>query len=298
MDFLEHYLKAGRIAFQVRENARKKNHEGSTLLKICESIEKEIIEKGAHPAFPVNVSLNEIAAHYTAEPNDDIIVKQGDILKIDIGVHVNGYIADTAVTVSYNPNYDHLISTAENALYEAIKIAKVDTKSNDIGKIIEITIKNHGLTPIQNLSGHSIEKYTIHAGKSIPNIWTLGSSFKLVENQAYAIEPFVTTKDGMGIVHEGRIANIFALVSRKPSRDKLADELLDIIWERYKSLPFALRWLMDCYEEKQTRNLLEILRKRRNIHAYPILIEGREKIVAQAEHTIIPQVGNTTIITS
>ncbi len=171
---LENYIRAGKIASTVRENARKKNHIGRTLFEICESIENEITLLGGSPAFPVNVSLNEIAAHYTAEPHDQIQVKDTDVLKIDLGVHIDGYIADTAVTVSYNSKYDQLVNIAELSLYEAIKIAKVNTKSNEIGKTIENTIIHNGLKPIQNLSGHSLDQIYCSCWKiytEYQNIW-------------------------------------------------------------------------------------------------------------------------------
>ncbi len=296
MDFLECYKTAGKIASKVRENARKTDHRGKTLFQICESIEREIKENGGIPAFPVNTSLNHIAAHYTAEPNDQTVVNDGDVLKIDLGVHQQGFIADTAVTISYDTDYDNMVQTAENALLEAIKIAKVDAKSSDIGKTIENTIKKSGFIPIQNLSGHSLEQYTIHAGKSIPNIRTIGS-FQLVANQAYAIEPFVTLKSGAGIVREGNIANIYAIVSRKPTKEKDLDDFLNFLWEQFKSLPFALRWTTAHFEERYSRGIIDALRKKKNIHSYPILVEGNGKIVAQAEHTIIPEYSSTTIIT-
>ena len=296
MYFFEYYQQAGRIASIVREKTRNKYHVGDTLFQICESIEDDIIMKGGSPAFPVNVSLNDIAAHYTAEPNDQIIVKDGDVLKIDIGVQIHGYIADTAVTVCYNPKYEAMVKTAELALTEAVKVAKPNTKASDIGKIIENTVSKQGFRPIQNLSGHSLEQYTIHAGKSIPNIWTIGS-FSLVSNQAYAIEPFVTTKDGHGIVYEGKTRNIFGIVSRKPTKDKEADEFLEYIWNTFKTLPFALRWMTKKYEEKKARQLIEQLIRKRNVHAYPVLIEGNRKIVAQAEHTLIPSDTVINVIT-
>jgi methionyl aminopeptidase len=297
MDFLECYLKAGKIASEQREKTRRKDHVGSTLLMICESIEREIQEKGGMPAFPVNVSLNDIAAHYTAEPNDETIVRENDVLKIDIGVHVEGYIADTAVTVSNDPRHDSLIKSAENALNEAVRISRVNTKASEIGKLIENTISNTGFKPIQNLSGHSLAQYTIHAGKSIPNIRTIGSSFSLLSSQAYAIEPFVTMKDGQGVVFEGNIRNIFAIISRKPVKDEFVNEFLTYLWNKFRTLPFALRWILDRYEEGEARRLLDILVKKRNIHAYPILIEGKNKFVAQAEHTIVPLDGSTSVIT-
>ena len=282
---LENYILAGQIASTVRENARKKNHIGRTLFEICESIENEITLLGGNPAFPVNVSLNEIAAHYTAEPEDQIKVKDTDVLKIDLGVHIDGYIADTAVTISYNPKYDQLVNITELTLSEAIKIAKINTKSSEIGKTIENTIIHNGLKPVQNLSGHSLDQYIVHAGKSIPNIKTLGSSFSLVNNQAYAIEPFVTTRDGLGIVYEGKIKNIFSLISRKPTKDKDSDAFITYLWNRYKTLPFAIRWLVKDYDESMLRNMIEYLIKKKNIRSYPILVEGNNKVVSQAEHT-------------
>ena len=297
MDFLECYLKAGKIASEQREKTRRKDHVGSTLLMICESIEREIQENGGMPAFPVNVSLNDIAAHYTAEPNDERIVRENDVLKIDIGVHVEGYIADTAVTVSNDPRHDSLIKSAENALNEAVRISKVNTKASEIGKLIENTISNTGFKPIQNLSGHSLAQYTIHAGKSIPNIRTIGSSFSLLSSQAYAIEPFVTMKDGQGVVFEGNIRNIFAIISRKPVKDEFVNEFLTYLWNKFRTLPFALRWILERYEEGDARRMLDTLVKKRNIHAYPILIEGKNKFVAQAEHTIVPLDGSTRVIT-
>ncbi|MGG6460996.1 MAG: type II methionyl aminopeptidase [Candidatus Eiseniibacteriota bacterium] len=297
MDSFDSYLEAGRIASRIRERVRKVDFSGKNLYDICENIEKDIISNAGIPAFPVNVSLNEIAAHYTAEPGDPTVVSNDDVLKVDIGVQVNGFIADTAVTVSSNAKYQAMVASAESALNEAIKMAKIDVSSSAIGEVIERTISRSGFKPIQNLSGHSIEQYTIHAGKSIPNIRTFGSSFQLTANQAYAIEPFVTTRDAQGVVYEGKIRNIFGVVSRKPTKDKNCDDFLQNIWDRFKTLPFTTRWLLSDYYERDARKMLEVLLKRKNIHAYPILVEGNYKVVAQAEHTIILKDNNTEIIT-
>jgi methionyl aminopeptidase len=297
MDSFDSYLEAGRIASRIRERVRKVDFSGKNLYDICENIEKDIISNAGIPAFPVNVSLNEIAAHYTAEPGDPTVVSNDDVLKVDIGVQVNGFIADTAVTVSSNAKYQAMVASAELALNEAIKMAKIDVSSSAIGEVIERTISRSGFKPIQNLSGHSIEQYTIHAGKSIPNIRTFGSSFQLTANQAYAIEPFVTTRDAQGVVYEGKIRNIFGVVSRKPTKDKNCDDFLQNIWDRFKTLPFTTRWLLSDYYERDARKMLEVLLKRKNIHAYPILVEGNYKVVAQAEHTIILKDNYTEIIT-
>ncbi|MDE1814427.1 MAG: type II methionyl aminopeptidase [Thaumarchaeota archaeon] len=293
---LQDYIDAGKIASEVRENARRKNHVGSTLEDICNSIEKEIASKGGKCAFPVNVSLNEIAAHYTAEPNDKTVVKDTDLLKIDLGVQINGYIADTAVTVCYDPKYDYLVLAAESALREAMSIIRVGTKSSDVGKAIENTTKQMGGIPIANLSGHSLEQYTIHAGKSVPNIWSIGS-FSFQSTEAYACEPFVTTPDGSGFVREGKIRNIFSLVTRKRTKDEDANKMIDFIWKKFNMLPFALRWFIPEYDEKTARDLLEILIKNKVVRSYPILVESKGERVAQAEHTFIPQ-ENSVLVTT
>ena len=293
----EDYIKAGKIAGEVRENVRKTDWVGKTVYEICEYVESEIRKRGAKCAFPVNTSINEVAAHYTAEPNDSKIITNDDLVKIDLGAQINGYIADTAVTVCYNPEFDSLVHGAESALSNAMSMMKVGVKSSDIGRTIEKTIKDLGLLPIANLSGHSLEQYTIHAGKSVPNIWSIGS-FTFQNEQAFACEPFVTTGEGLGFVHEGKIKNIFALASRKRTKDKKADEMLDYIWTNFNLLPFALRWLLDKWEEKEARNILEILIKKKAIHAYPVLVEGNGQRVAQAEHTFIPNENGATITTN
>ena len=293
---IEDYIKAGKIVAEVRENVRKKNWVGVTLEEICEEVEGEILKRGAKRAFPVNTSVNEVAAHYTAEPNDEKVVSDTDLVKIDLGAQVNGYIADTAVTVCYDPQYDSLVQAAEDALKNAVSMIKIGVKSSDVGRTIEKTVKQLGFKPIMNLSGHSLAQYTIHAGKSIPNIWSIGS-FSFKGDEAYACEPFVTTDEGSGIVQEGKIKNIFALGSRKRTKNEEADRLQEYIWANFNMLPFALRWLLKDWEEKQARELLEILIKKKVVHSYPILIERNGQRVAQAEHTFIPTENGATVTT-
>jgi len=294
---VEDYLKAGRIAGEVREIARNTDWVGRTAYDLCEYVESEIKKRGADCAFPVNVSINEIAAHYTAEPGDDLEIKDDDLVKIDLGAHVNGYIADTAVSVCYDPEYDPLVSAAEKALAKALSMMKAGVKARDIGRTIESSIRDMGFKPIANLSGHSLDQYTIHAGKTIPNIWSIGG-FSLSDQSAYACEPFVTTRDGGGFVRNGSTKNIFALVSRKRTKSEAADLMLDRIWERFNTLPFALRWLTSEWEEAEARELLDLLVKKKAVQAYPVLVEAEGQRVAQAEHTFIPTDGGVTLVTA
>ena len=294
---IKDYIEAGRITGRVREDARNTDWVGRTVHEICEEIEGRIKGMGAKCAFPVNTSINEVAAHYTAEPGDGLTVREDDLVKIDLGAQVNGWIADTAVTVNYDPRYDVLVSAAEEALGEAMAQVKDGAKSSDIGRTIEKAIKRHGCKPIMNLSGHSLDQYTIHAGRSIPNVWSLGS-FSLSSRSAYACEPFVTTGRGMGIVREGKARNIYALVSRKMTKDEDADRLLEFIWDSFNMLPFALRWLLAEYEEAEARRLLEILVRKKAVRSYPVLVEGGGQRVAQAEHTFIPSEDGVLVTTA
>jgi methionyl aminopeptidase len=294
---IEDYIKAGKIASEVREMVRVKDWIGKSVYEICEEVENEIIKRGAKCAFPVNASINEIAAHYTAEPNDPITITDSDLVKIDLGAQINGFIADgaqingfiadTAVTVCYDPQYDGLVQTAESALEKAMSMVKVGVKVSDIGRAIETTIKQMGFKPIANLSGHSLDKYTIHAGKTIPNVWSIGG-FTLSGDSAYACEPFVTTSEGGGFVRNGKIKNIFAINSRKKTKNEEADKLLDFIWENFNMLPFALRWITKQWEEKEARELLDHLIKKKAVQAYPVLVEI---------HTFIPTETGVTVTT-
>jgi len=293
---IDEYIKAGKIASEVREMVRKKNWIGKTVYDICEEVEGEITKRGAKCAFPVNTSINEIAAHYTAEPNDPITISDSDLVKIDLGAQINGYIADTAVTVCYDPQYDSLVQTAEDALEKAMSMVKVGVKVSDIGRAIEATIKQMGFKPIANLSGHSLDQYTIHAGRTIPNVWSIGG-FSLSGDSAYACEPFVTTSDGGGFVRNGKTRNIFALNSRKKTKNEEADKLLDFIWENFNMLPFALRWITKKWDEKEARGLLDHLVKKKAVQSYPVLVEIHEQRVAQAEHTFIPNETGVTVTT-
>ncbi len=290
------YIKAGKIASSIREKIKKKNLVGLTIYEICEEVENEIKLLGGKCAFPVNVSINDIAAHYTAEPNDQKTISERDLVKIDLGVQINGYIADTATTVSYDYNDYELIEITNNALKNAMLIVEAGIKSNNISKIIEETIKRAGYKAIVNLSGHSLDRYTIHSGKSISNIWS-SEHFLFSTNQAYACEPFVTTKLGSGFVREGNSRNIFALVSRKKTKNKELDSFIEYIWNEFNMLPFSLRWINKYWDNKKSQILLNKLINKKIVHAYPVLIESSGQKVAQAEHTFIPMNNGVKIIT-
>lgn len=185
------YLKAGEISREIKKEVEARNWEGKTYLEICEFVEGGIRKRGGQPAFPCNVCANEVAAHYTAEIDDPKIVPENALLKVDVGVHVDGYIADTAVTLCYNEDLVDMTEATKAALNEGLKAVRAGARTSDVGKVVESYARRRGYIPIANLSGHALEQYVVHAGTSVPNVWSPSpASFK--ENKAYAIEPFLS----------------------------------------------------------------------------------------------------------
>lgn len=282
-DVLEKYLLAGKIASQVREESRKLVAPGKSILLAAETIESRIIELGGKIAFPVNLSLNEFAAHCTPKAKDDSVFGDTDVVKVDLGVHVDGYIADTAITVALDKTKQNMVTAIERALKNAISMATPGTKTGDIGTAISETIESAGYKPVSNLSGHMLGKYTIHTGISIPNVPTKSNEI-LSEGDAIAIEPFLS--EGSGYVKETNDAEICRLASEKPERSPHAREIIRIAKEKYRGLPFALRWI-----ERPAGALLSTtmnhLAARGIIHKYPFLRDSEKGFISQAEHTVI-----------
>lgn len=286
-------IKAGEIAKRVREEAERLVKPGARLLELAEYIENRIRELGGDPAFPVNIGINEIAAHYTPVPNDELTIPDGSVVKIDIGVHVDGYIADTATTVALNPAMEPLVEASRRALERALSVVRPGARLSEVGRVVEETISSMGFKPIRNLSGHSIDRYTIHAGVSIPNYNELLSRKKFEEG-VYAIEPFAT--NGIGLVEEGGEATIYALrIGRKPRAPEALSLYNAIIGER-KGLPFAERWYVRRFGSS-LRTALYYLSKSGALISYPVLVERGRGLVSQFEHTVI-LTGKDVIITT
>ncbi|NHJ41386.1 MAG: type II methionyl aminopeptidase [Asgard group archaeon] len=296
---IEKYRQAGRVAVEVMRKAKKLVTKGRKLKTICDSLEKEIINLGAKPAFPVNISINQIAAHYTSPIDDDLRIPERAVVKIDLGAHIDGYISDYAKTFLIDPTkkFQKLKQTAELALQEAIKIIKPGIRPNDIGEIIENTIKNEGLVPVIDLTGHVIERWKLHSGISIPNYKPKFDLFgvKLQEGHILAIEPFVTTKKGSKNVYDESYTFIFSQQGDK-AKSEDAKLLLEKI-ETYNGLPFALRWLDGLMSETRLFASLKELISNKTLNRFPMLVSKSQTPVAQAEHTIMITKSGSEIIT-
>lgn len=289
---LENYRKAGKIAAEVVKYAKHFIKPGMPLLEIAEKIESKIFELGGKPAFPVNLAINEVAAHSTPSSNDER--KAEGLLKVDIGVHVNGAIADTAFSLDLTKEkkYGKLIEASEKALDEAFKKIKKDITLSEIGLSIQETITSFGFSPIKNLSGHQLGSFLVHAGLTIPNYENNNST--KIEEGAYAIEPFATF--GQGIVYDGGKSGIYRLEKEAGVRDSTARKIYQHIKDEYKTLPFCERWLTKKFGSR-TRISLFFLEKAGILHHYAQLIEKSHAPVSQAEHTIIVHEKETEVTT-
>ncbi|HKZ93651.1 MAG TPA: type II methionyl aminopeptidase [Candidatus Bathyarchaeia archaeon] len=290
------YRQAGKIAAEVRELMRHAVREGMPIISICEKTEASIREKGGKPAFPCNVSINELAAHYTSPPNDKRTVPLGSLVKVDIGVHVDGYIADTAVTVCFNREFDNLVSAAEDALDTGVKTIRPGLFTSQFGSAIQRNIESHGLKPIANLTGHQVARYLIHAGRSLPNVTHISTS-RIASNEVYAIEPFVTVKSAAGRVETGKEAHIFRFVKQKKLKSEFAKKLCDFILENFRTLPFAERWLQSVVPLDKHKSAFSELLASKTLMAYPVFIEVSGKPVAQAEHTVLVTKNGCEVLT-
>ncbi|MFA9496830.1 MAG: M24 family metallopeptidase, partial [Candidatus Bathyarchaeota archaeon] len=189
MDPFDALRKAGTIASTVRNKTIKEIKPGVKVVDICDIVNKRVAELGGKMAFPTNVDIDNVAAHYCSPINDETVIPKNSLVKLDIGVHVNGYIADTAVTKCFDAESQYLVEAAEAGLNAAINTIRSGIRANEVGAAIEEAITSKGARPISNLTGHKLSRYLVHAGSSIPNINGL-DSHEIKEGDVYAMEPF------------------------------------------------------------------------------------------------------------
>ncbi|MFB6282665.1 MAG: type II methionyl aminopeptidase [Halobacteria archaeon] len=280
---------AGRILSKVRAEAVDMVDVGVSHLEVAETVEETIRDEGAAPAFPVNISIDEEAAHATPKPGDDGTFGE-EMINLDIGVHVDGWIADSAVTVDLSGHPEIEEASAE-ALDAALETVEAGVSTADVGAAIEETIEGYGLNPVYNLTGHGLGEYEQHTSPSIPNR-AVDQGVELEEDMVIAIEPFAT--DGSGHVDQGSSKQIYSL--NEPGarvRSRRVRDLLEEIEEEYSTLPFAKRWL----ESDRLDMNLRRLESNDVIEGYPVLKEDDGKYVSQKEHTVIVEENGCEVTT-
>jgi methionyl aminopeptidase len=280
---LENYIKAGRISGQIKTEVLEMIKPGMNILELTEFIEKRIADFGGKPAFPVNIGINEVTAHYTPKTGDTTTIQAGDLVKIDHGVHVDGWVADMAYT--YCSEKSDLITVVEKALEAGIKVIKPGAMVSEISQAINEVVQASGYGVVVNLTGHGLDQYIIHGQPTIPNIKN-DSKEELKEGYVIALEPFVCEKNGY--VKESEPCEIFSLLQPKPVRLPEARMILELAGNEYMGLPFCKRWLvrkgLSNFKVSFALRQLEISEA---IRSYPVLKERNSMPVAQAEHTVI-----------
>lgn len=288
------FLKAGRITGLARKFAFENIKEKISIYEYVKKIEKKIYSLGGKLAFPVNISIDEFAAHDTPLFRGAEEFKQGQLVKVDIGAMFNGFLGDTAFTFEINSDRNaKLILASKEALDNAVKIIKPGAKYCEVGKVIHETIKSYGFNPIFNLGGHGLGRFDLHSSAFIPNYDNKDSS-KFFKGQMVAIEPFATT--GAGKVSETNASKIFSLIKAKPVRMETSKKVLKFIEENFKTLPFADYHLMESFSALEVNVALKELIKVGALHSYPQLRESTKGLVSQAEHSLL--VDEKTIVTT
>lgn len=283
---MEMWKKAAKIAAQALEYGKGLIKEDVLLVDVTKQIEDFVKSKGAKVGFPVQISINEIAAHYTSFPGDTTKFKVGDLVKLDLGAHIDGFIGDNAMTIEIKTkNHTELIKASREALNAAIDVVKPGIKLRKIGEAVNNTIESYGFKPIKNLSGHTIERWTLHAGYCIPS-YDNGDDTTLKEGQVIAIEPFAST--GSGFIKEGKLSTNYRLQNPKNVRDPSTREILKYIAEEFYTIPFSQRQLCEKFTPFKVSLALKKLEQEGIIYSYAQLPEKtKDSFVSQAEHTIL-----------
>ncbi|MCQ1538341.1 type II methionyl aminopeptidase [Methanocalculus taiwanensis] len=277
-EMIDQYKQSGRLAKKILHKGARMIAPGVSLAEVADCVCTMIHDEGAGIAFPPNISLNEAAAHDTAAPSDDRTFAAGDLVKLDIGIHIEGYIADTALTVDLGDNA-LLVEASRAALDSALSMAKPGIRAGELGAAIQEAIVSRGFRPVSNLTGHGLDLYSLHASPSVPNIGSGGGTL-LKEGMAIAIEPFAST--GSGRVNEGGRVEIFSQIAVKPVRTPAGRKILEEVRDR-RGLPFARRWL----STDRADLALTALIRQGVLRSYPVLQDVPGSLVSQAEHTII-----------
>lgn len=283
MENLENWKKAGKIAAQAREYAKELVKEGAIIREVCDKIDAKIYELGGEPAWPTQVALNSVAAHWTPDHDDDRAFKD-EVVCVDIGAHIDGCIGDNAFSVDLSGKHENLILAAKAALEAASKIIGPGVKLKEIGKAIETAIKKHGAVPVKNLSGHGITEWDIHDAPSIPN-YENDDETELEPDTVIAIEPFAT--DGIGFVEEMEQGNLYSIEDTKPVRSQYAREIMRYCEEEYGTMVFCHRWLVKKFGLGKANLGVRELVRAGNFHVYPPLVERVQGKVAQFENTFL-----------
>jgi len=291
-EIIKKFEEAGTIVKKIKSEILEKIVAvNNKIIDIAETIESEIEKLGGKPAFPVNIGIDNIAAHYTPLKGEETVVPGDKIIKVDFGVHIDGYPVDTAVSFYFGDDTEmsEMINTAKEAFSKALEIIRPGIDLIEIGYVIEDYVKERGFRVIENLNGHKLDKYVLHGEKEIPVSSKSKSPGKIEKDEVYALEIFVTKGAGWArSSDEIRIYSVFEkLPKRLPIHVKSARAILNYLLKERKSLPFTPRWLLNKFSEAEVKVAIATLESTGILIPYPVLIEKDDAPVAQYEETIL-----------
>ncbi|OIW27375.1 peptidase M24A, methionine aminopeptidase [Coniochaeta ligniaria NRRL 30616] len=306
-DFLSDYRQAAEAHRQVRQWAQKTIKPGQTLTEIADGIEDSVRRLVGHDGlaegdalkagmgFPLGLNLDEIAAHYSPNAGNKTVLQQSNVMKVDIGIHINGRIVDSAFTMAFDPMYDNLLAAVKDACHTGVRESGIDVRLGELGGYIQETMESYeveinGTTypikPIRGITGHTILPYSIHGDKNVPSVKT-NDMTKIEEGDVFAIEPFGSTGTGR-VSDQGEVSH-YALRSDAPNVDlrlSSAKSLLNVIKKNFSTLPFSRRYLDRIGQDKYLLGLNSLV-KSGIVEDYPPLVDKKGSYTAQFEHTVL-----------
>lgn len=292
----EQYKASGRIVREVKPLVESAVKPGAKYLDVCDLVSREVEARGGSLAFPTGIGVNEVTAHYAPQDGDESAFGEDDLVKVDFGVHVDGYVTDTSVTVTLNPEYNLMLEATRRALEAAIAAAGREWRTGEIGRVIHAEAARFGFKTIENLTGHTVDRYLVHAGKSIPNLY-MPHMQDLKRGDVFAIEPFLTPGSAAGYVVDAPSQTIFSIVARKRTGTVELDAFAERVWAERKGLPFTPRWYVKEFGRDRLLGMINKLLAKRVLRAYPTLVEASGKPVAQFEHTMALDESGLVVLT-
>jgi len=292
---LDTWREAAAIAGHTREYVASLMKPGAKLIDLSLAGHQRLEELGGKAAFPLQISVNHIAAHYCAYVGDESELKENDLVKVDCGVHIDGYVADTAMTVDLSKDGRHadLLAASKEALAAAIDLAGPDVEVVEIGRVVEKAIRARGKNPIRNLTGHGVGQWQVHRAPQIPSVPS--GRGRLKAGTCVAIEPFAT--DGPGLINEKGDAHVFMAKKSGKKLKGVDGKVLEAIRE-FNGLPFGSRDLLLHFPYEAVSSTLNAMLRANLLMLYPPLVEKKGTFVAQFEHTLYVHDGGVEVLTA
>mmetsp|Transcript_54845 Transcript_54845/g.63068 ORF Transcript_54845/g.63068 Transcript_54845/m.63068 type:complete len:387 (-) Transcript_54845:216-1376(-) len=312
---IDKYQAAGKIANETLEKIIKKCVPGAGIVDICafgdEEIEKEVkkvynkkkLEKGI--AFPTCLSVNEICGHFSPLRSEPCALKEGDLVKIDLGVHIDGFISITAHTIVVSEKADavvegrkaDVIHAAYNALQVALRLLKPGQKNNDVTEHIAKVVESYKCNPVEGVLSHELKKHLIDGNNCIINKATFDQKvddYEFQVNEVYGLDIIASTGEGKPRETEVRCTVYKRAIEKAYSlKLKASRQFFSELNERYPTLAFSMRSFED---ETVAKLAVNECVKHELLHAYPVLAEKEGELVAQFKYTVMILKGGTVVV--